>query len=98
MADRDAQKLTSEHDVLQSNSGRLVIPLTEQLSWSAKEAAAACGVSVHTFSAWVRQGLMPQPWKGTKRYSAAQIRQAFSVMDEQNAFVSPLDMWRANRG
>ncbi|RMB12147.1 helix-turn-helix transcriptional regulator [Eilatimonas milleporae] len=98
MADSDVKEFTSERNALQSNSGRLAIPLTEQLSWSAKEAAAACGVSASTFSAWVRQGLMPQPWKGTKRYSAAQIRQAFSVMDEQNAFVSSLDMWRANRG
>ena len=77
----------------------LQVPLADQLTWSRKEAAGVCGISVYTFSKWVNDGLMPPPF-ANGRFSNHSVRESLKnnseLMAPENLF--PLQEWEANNG
>lgn len=71
----------------------LVVELSQQLTWSRKEAAAMCGVSATTFSKWVRAGEMCQPLK-CGRFSSDAVRKWFAVKGADNEPETGYDRWK----
>jgi predicted DNA-binding transcriptional regulator AlpA len=63
------------------------------------QAAAYCGVSVQTFSDWIKRGLLPGPLPGTARWDLKAIDASLdgiagNVMEsEEDAF----DKWKRER-
>ncbi|MDA5192520.1 helix-turn-helix domain-containing protein [Govanella unica] len=78
-----------------------IISLADKLVWNAEEVAKMCGLSQSAFHHWVRNGILPRPINGTRRYSAEVIRQALrkahGAVSEKEAS-GDLDGWRAGRG
>lgn len=95
MSSRDAAQANAEFREVQSNAA-FAVSLAEKLTWSLKEAAFMCGVSAETFSKWVRRGLMPQPWKGTSRYSALHVRRALTDMPRRVQKTDEFEEWSRN--
>ena len=54
---------------------------------SRKDAAAYCGVSVATFSAWVTAGFMPKPLFASKRWDKKAIDAA---IDKESGLAQPV--------
>jgi hypothetical protein len=61
------------------------------------EAAKMCRISVQTFDAWVRKGILPGPIPGTRRWSRSAIERrlaggvvASSAIDQ----LSPFEQWK----
>ncbi len=61
------------------------------------DAADYCGVTVVCFRMWVRDGLVPGPWPGTKRYDKQALDKALDSLSGINQNVSPYDEWRARQ-
>ena len=72
----------------------LQVPLSELLTWSRKQAAAMCGVSINVFSKWVREGFMPQPLRNG-RFSADAVRKRLLVDGGATNLESAYDRWKA---
>ncbi len=64
---------------------------------SIKEAADYCGIKVSCFRLWVREGLIPGPWPGTKRYDKKALDHALDKLSgiHQNAPKDPYEEWKA---
>jgi hypothetical protein len=76
----------------------LSVALKDRLTWTAKEAAIMCGISVKRFNKWVENGLMPLPMPGTKHYNAYAVRNALvSMTASGDVIVDPLEQWRATQ-
>jgi hypothetical protein len=62
-------------------------------------AAAYCGLSVGTFSNWVRSGKLPPPLTGTTRWDLKAIDLALDTMSglQPQQEATALDEWRARR-
>jgi predicted DNA-binding transcriptional regulator AlpA len=74
-----------------------VVPIADRLMWNRRDAAYMCGVSVSTFSKWVREGFMPQPLRNG-RFSADAVRKALAAsLQSVAANDSAYDRWRASR-
>jgi predicted DNA-binding transcriptional regulator AlpA len=62
-----------------------------------REAATMCKISVQTFDAWIRKGLLPRPMAGTRRWSRAAVELALTggavapLVDSQH---SPFEQWK----
>ena len=64
------------------------------------DAAKYCGLSPDGFSAWVREGRLPGPIEGTKRWDRRAIDAALdrlSGLAGAGAEASPLDSWKSGR-
>ena len=85
---------TNPSDYKQQGQKALVVDLSDQLTWSRKEAAIMCGVSTATFSKWVREGEMPQPLK-SGRFSADAIRSWLAADGAASGSTSSYDRWKA---
>jgi len=72
----------------------VVVELSRQLTWNRKEAALMCGVSVNTFSKWVRDGFMPQPLRNG-RFSADAIRAALASTSGSVEQETAYGRWKA---
>ncbi len=61
-----------------------------------QEAAAHCGISVSCFRSWIRDGLIPGPWSGTKRYDKKALDDALDKLSklEQNLPTNAYDAWK----
>jgi len=66
---------------------------------SREQAAAYCGLSVHTFSAWTRAGRIPLPLSGTARWDLRAIDRALDLLSGLSLIAedSALDDWRTHR-
>ena len=84
----------SPSDAKEQGCRGLVVELSQQLTWNRKEAAAMCGVSGATFSTWVREGFMPQPYK-SGRFSADAIRGCLSAISNGPVSNTAYDRWKA---
>ena len=62
-------------------------------------AARYCGVSVATFSAWIRHGIVPGPIPRTSRWDIKAIDQALDILSylKEKPKESDLDRWKAAR-
>ncbi len=64
------------------------------------EAAAYCGLKPAGFSSWVREGILPGPIPGRKRWDRRAIDAALdklSGLDQAQEGGSALDAWKAKR-
>ncbi len=61
-----------------------------------QEAADHCGISVSCFRSWIRDGLVPGPWPGTKRYDKKALDDALDKLSklEQTLPASAYDAWK----
>lgn len=84
----------SPPDIKGQGQSAVVVELSQQLTWSRKEAAIMCGVGLSTFSKWVREGFMPQPFRNG-RFSADAIRNALSSISGGSQPVAAYDRWKA---
>lgn len=84
----------SPHAPKEQGRNVLCVDLHQQLTWSRREAAAMCGVSVNMFSDWVREGFMPQPMRN-KRFSADAVRKRLLVDGGATNLESAYDRWKA---
>jgi predicted DNA-binding transcriptional regulator AlpA len=61
------------------------------------EAAKMCSISVQTFDAWVRKGILPPPMPGTRRWSRAAIERHLAgdggALSPSEA-PSPFEQWK----
>jgi hypothetical protein len=66
---------------------------------SRTDAAFYCGVSIQTFSTWVRQGILPSAVPGTARWDLRAINLRLDELSGLNGETdkAPLDDWRAKR-
>jgi predicted DNA-binding transcriptional regulator AlpA len=92
---------TPQHPI-PTSSGEQVsmqVRVSEKVSWTPSEAALMLSISTSTFLDWVRKGIMPQPIKGTSRYSAAAVRDAAArgsgLRSSTPANLSALEIWGA---
>jgi hypothetical protein len=56
-----------------------------------------CRISVHTFDAWVRKGILPATIPGTRRWSRKAIERALAgdvVTSPTDARPSPFEEWK----
>jgi len=62
-----------------------------------EQAAAYCGISLPTFTNWVRSGILPGPIPGTHRWDRKAIDAALDRASgfENTMNPSPLDAWKA---
>ncbi len=63
------------------------------------EAADLVGISQSTFCAWVRKGLVPGPWPGTRKYDRKALEQALDKLSDiavTNSH-SAYDDWKAKQ-
>jgi predicted DNA-binding transcriptional regulator AlpA len=62
-----------------------------------REATKMCRISVQTFDAWVRKGILPGPIPGTRRWSRSAIEQhlggVISASPANDQF-SPFEQWK----
>jgi len=61
------------------------------------EAAKMCTISVQTFDAWVRKGILPGPIPGTRRWSRIAIERALAgdpVASTADISPSPFEQWK----
>jgi hypothetical protein len=59
------------------------------------EAARMCRISVRTFDAWVRKGILPPPMQGTRRWSRAAIERRLADDGAvQSEWLSPFAQWK----
>lgn len=86
----------SLHETKEQGRKALVVELSQQLTWSRKEAAVMCGVSAATFSKWVREGEMSQPLK-SGRFSADAIRKWLTANDDDKNPQTGYDRWKAQQ-
>ncbi len=61
-----------------------------------QEAADHCGISISCFRSWIRDGLVPGPWPGTKRYDKKALDDALDKLSklEQNLPSNAYDAWK----
>ncbi|MGH1352783.1 MAG: hypothetical protein ACRBBN_18550 [Methyloligellaceae bacterium] len=64
-----------------------------------REAADHCGISISCFRAWIRDGLVPGPWPGTKRYDKKALNDALDKLSgiEQSNPTTAYDSWKAKQ-
>ncbi len=64
-----------------------------------EQAAAYCGVSLTTFTAWVRRGIVPGPVPRTHRWDRKAIDAALDAQSSIDANLEgkALDQWKAKR-
>jgi hypothetical protein len=64
-----------------------------------EEASRYCAVSVATFTAWVRRGIVPGPVSGTHRWDRKAIDGALDALSHIDDEFEPnaLDRWKATR-
>lgn len=64
-----------------------------------EEASAYCGVAPETFDNYRRQGILPEPLSGTKRWDRKLIDEYLDRNSgiTKSSDVTPLDAWRAKR-
>ncbi len=62
-----------------------------------EQAAAYCGVSVQTFTSWVRGGIVPGPLPGTRRWDKRAIDATLDLVSRIGPNLEPnaLDEWKA---
>jgi hypothetical protein len=56
-----------------------------------------CRISVQTFDAWVRKGILPGPILGTRRWSRIAIERALAgdvVASTADIWPSPFEQWK----
>jgi hypothetical protein len=77
------------------------IPAQTNDNWPAvltrSKAANMCAISIQTFDAWVRKGILPGPIPGPRRWSrdAIQVRLAGEfVASLANDQLSPFEQWK----
>jgi hypothetical protein len=60
------------------------------------QAADMCRISVHTFDAWVRKGILPNSITGTRRWSRVSIEHALATgaITDEASVSSPFEQWR----
>jgi hypothetical protein len=64
------------------------------LMLSRQAAAAMCGISVSTFSRWVRRGILPPAAENTRRWSRVIVEQALAGDTKGQAFEqSEFEKW-----
>lgn len=60
--------------------------MTEPITLSKDEACAYLGVSKSQFDDWRRRGILPEPIRGTRRWSREALRQAIDpALDNSDA-------------
>lgn len=66
---------------------------------SREQAADYCGVAPETFDSYRRQGILPAPLSGTKRWDRRLIDEYLDRRSgiSKSSEISPLDTWRATR-
>jgi len=84
----------SSPDTKEQDPRTVVVELSQLLTWNKKQAAMMCGVSSATYSAWVREGSMPQPFKNG-RYSAAAIRAVLASNNHVAELETAYGRWKA---
>lgn len=66
---------------------------------SIEDAARYCGITPDTYKEWEREGWVPGPWPGTRRYDRKAIDRALDarsgIFDEPA--LDPLEEWRKRR-
>ncbi|MEM7619518.1 MAG: helix-turn-helix domain-containing protein [Pseudomonadota bacterium] len=70
-----------------------------QRGLSIQEAAEYCGITTECFRTWVRDGLIPGPWPGTKRYDRKALDNALDKLSgiPHNASTTAYEAWKAKR-
>jgi predicted DNA-binding transcriptional regulator AlpA len=69
--------------------------ISTALTWDRKQAAVRCGISIPTFDAWVKKGILPRPIPGTRRWSRVAVERALGI--DANAITSldsPFEEWK----
>jgi hypothetical protein len=62
-----------------------------------REAAKICRISVQTFDAWIRKGVLPGPIPGTRRWSRVTIERALAgdmIASIADAGHSAFEQWK----
>jgi predicted DNA-binding transcriptional regulator AlpA len=63
-----------------------------------QQSAHLCGLSPSTFDTWVKQGILPSPLPGTRRWSRFQLEQAAKrETTERSNSKSPFEEWKQSR-
>jgi predicted DNA-binding transcriptional regulator AlpA len=64
-----------------------------------EQAAAYCGISLTTFTAWIRRGIVPGPVPETHRWDRKAIDAALDALShiDDNLEGDALDQWKAKR-
>jgi DNA-binding transcriptional MerR regulator len=68
---------------------------------SIAEAAEYCGVTPSAYRNWMRQGLVPGFWRGTRRIDRLALDAALDKMNgysEKSPTLSIFEAWKANQG
>jgi len=94
----------ASNNALQSVAGTSGHPRVEvpaDNNWPAvltrPEAAEMCRISMQTFDAWVRKGILPGPIPGTRRWSRIAIERALAgdvVASTADIWPSPFEQWK----
>jgi hypothetical protein len=77
----------------------LEIGLTPRI-FSRVQAAAYCGVEPATFDKWVREGFLPKPIPGKRRWDRMRLDlelNQLSGIESTSTVKSPFDQWKAGR-
>jgi hypothetical protein len=82
----------------QTNSERCKSVVSPRL-FTRAQAMAYLALSGGAFSAWIREGRIPGPLRGTRRWDRHSIDAALDRASGLNAItnMSPLDRWRSKR-
>lgn len=64
-----------------------------------QEAADHCGISISCFRSWIRDGLVPGPWPGTKRYDKKALDNALDKLSgiEHSKLQTAYEVWKAKQ-
>jgi hypothetical protein len=64
------------------------------------QGAKMCGISVKTFDAWVRKGILPGPIAGTRRWSRRAMERRLAgeiILPSTSEQPSPFEQWKRYR-
>jgi predicted DNA-binding transcriptional regulator AlpA len=107
-------KACERSNMMDATMNRTVIPcvastLTEAhsptasvspLTLTRREAARLCGISVQTFDAWIRKGILPPPITGTRRWSRIAVERYLTgdaLRSPADRLSSPYEQWKRER-
>ena len=65
-----------------------------QRGLTAKDAANYCGVSLSCFHSWIKKGIIPKPWNGTKRFDKHALDLSLDKLSGIEHHSSPYDDWK----
>jgi predicted DNA-binding transcriptional regulator AlpA len=82
------------HGITAAQIGR-----SESLVLTRSQAAAMCGISVHTFDQWVQKGILPPAIRKTRRWSRVAVERALAAQAHAppaDNHSSPFEEWKRN--